>query len=409
MTDQFNLTDFEDESDDQQNSYSRKKEWERCTFSDVININDYPSLEKGIEQTHVGMRQIEENVRKIKETVKKEYKYSKPRFENDDTIFARITPCLENGKTAFVDILEQGEAATGSTEFLVMSSSEDVVPKFVYYTARRPDVRQFSIKRMTGSSGRQRVPTDVFDNLKIGVPPIEEQKRIVDILDSLDSKIECNNRINTILQDICVTVFEGKFSRAVEYIRGQRDRIDRYEIKTIGEISDNYDNKRVPLSQAERDERPGEYPYYGATGSLGYIDDYIFDGKYLLIAEDGHSVKTEDGFPNLQFLNKKFWPSNHAHVLQGSKPVTTEYLRWAISKIKVDPYITGSAQPKLSQTNLNSIEIPVPPEEEIDEFTKIVRPIHEKIWHNKHENNTLSDVRDELLPKLMTGEIRLSK
>ena len=408
MTEQFNDKDLEGKSDEQQSSDPPKKEWQERTFSDVININEYPSLEKGIEQTHVGMRQLGENVRKIQETVKKEYKYSKPRFENGDTLFARITPCLENGKTAFVDILEHGEAATGSTEFLVMSSSEETIPKFVYYTARRPEVRQFAIKRMTGSSGRQRVPTDVFDNLEIGVPPIEEQKRIVEVLDSLDSKIECNNRINKLLQNICVTIFEGKFNRAVEYIRGQRDEIEGYDIMTIGEVSNNFDSQRVPLSQAERDERPGEYPYYGATGPLGYIDDYIFDGKYLLIAEDGHSVKTEDGFPNLQFLNKKFWPSNHAHVLQGSEPVTTEYLRWAISKIKVDPYITGSAQPKLSQTNLNSIEIPVPPKEEITEFTKTVRPMHEKIWHNERENASLSDTRDELLPKLMTEEIRLS-
>lgn len=382
-------------------------DWTESTFSDVININDYPKLEKGVEQTHVGMKQLGENIRKVQGTIKKEYKYSKPRFENGDTLFARITPCLENGKTAFVDILDEEEAATGSTEFLVLSATDQILPKYVYYTARRPKVRQFAIKRMTGSSGRQRVPTDVFDNLTIKVPPLDEQQRIIDVLDSIDSKIECNNKMNRLLQDSCEAIFEGEFPEIVEYISGSRDDLPSREIKTFGEISNNFDNEREPLSQAERDERPGPYPYYGATGPLDYIDEPKFSGKYLLVAEDG-TVKTEDGYPYIQFLNKEFWPSNHVHIIQGADPVSTEYLRWVLSKVKIDPYITGSVQPKLSQTNLNSIELPVPAESEIQHFTDRVRPLHQRRWQNERENETLSDLRETLLPKLMSGDIHLT-
>ncbi|MCU4927093.1 restriction endonuclease subunit S [Halobacteria archaeon AArc-dxtr1] len=407
MSEQFDLSEFDGNSGQEKDHKRLKEDWEKKTFSDIIQINNYPSLEKGVEQTHVGMRQLGENVRKVQATTKKEYKYSKPRFQNGDTLFARITPCLENGKTAYVDLLEDGEAATGSTEFLVMSSTEATIPKFVYYTARRPTIRQFAIKRMTGSSGRQRVPTDIFDNIEIQVPPKAEQERIVDVLDSFDSKIECNNKMSELLHETCDTIFNNEFEGAVEYIRGNRDELEDYEIEKLGEITENYDSERVPLSQAERDERPGKHPYYGATGPLDQIDDFKFDGKYILVAEDGHSVKTDKGYPYIQFLNKKFWPSNHAHVLQGKGTVSTEYIRWALSKIKIDPYITGSAQPKLSQRNLNSIEIPVPSKKRLNEFTETVRPMHKQIWHNERENDSLADLRDMLLPKLMTGEIRL--
>jgi type I restriction enzyme S subunit len=210
LSDQSDLEEFA-EVDNQNKEKDAMKDWEERVFSDVIKINDYPSLEKGEEQTHVGMKHIEENVRKVQKTVKKEYKYSKPRFENGDTLFARITPCLENVKTAFVDILDEEEAATGSTEFLVMSATEDVLPKFVYYTARRPDVRQFAIKRMTGSSGRQRVPTDVFDNISITVPPLEEQEKIVGFLDAIDTKIETNDRIIELCDSIAQTIFSYWF------------------------------------------------------------------------------------------------------------------------------------------------------------------------------------------------------
>ena len=142
---QPDLTDFTEEGEKEGNDQTT--EWETRTLSDVIEINDYPSLEKGEEHTYVGMKNLDRNVRKIQKTKQKEYKYSGPRFENGDTLFARITPCLENGKTAYVDVLNEDEAAFGSTEFIVMSATDETLPKFVYYTARRPEVRQYAIKR----------------------------------------------------------------------------------------------------------------------------------------------------------------------------------------------------------------------------------------------------------------------
>ncbi len=129
---------------------------------------------------------------------------------------------------------------------------------------------------------------------------------------------------------------------------------------TLGEVIELYDYKRIPLSTQQRSQRQGEYPYYGAARIIDSIDDYIFDGKYLLIAEDG-SVITTEGKPVLQLAEGKFWVSNHAHVIQAKSPISTDFLYFAMSNVVISGYITGTAQPKLSQRNLKAIKLSLPP------------------------------------------------
>ncbi len=129
---------------------------------------------------------------------------------------------------------------------------------------------------------------------------------------------------------------------------------------TLGEVIELYDHKRIPLSAQQRSQRQGEYPYYGATKIIDSIDDYIFDGKYLLIAEDG-SVITAEGKPVLQLVTGQFWVSNHAHVIRAKSPMPTDFLYFAMSDVVISGYITGTAQPKLSQRNLKAIKLLLPP------------------------------------------------
>lgn len=116
---------------------------------------------------------------------------------------------------------------------------------------------------------------------------------------------------------------------------------------TLGEVIKLYDHKRIPLNTRQRSERQGKFPYYGAAGIIDSIDDYIFDGRYLLIAEDG-SVITDKGKPVLNLVNEKFWVSNHAHVVRGKAPISTDFLYYALSNVDIIGYLTGTAQPKLS-------------------------------------------------------------
>ena len=130
----------------------------------------------------------------------------------------------------------------------------------------------------------------------------------------------------------------------------------------LGELVHNLDSRRVPLSRRVRSARPGPYPYHGATGVMDYIDDYLFEGLHLLVAEDG-SVETSAGKPYLQLVDGKFWVNNHAHVLRGGNDDETRYLYYALSTVDIRPYISGSVQGKLSQWNLNQILLPYPHEE----------------------------------------------
>ena len=126
------------------------------------------------------------------------------------------------------------------------------------------------------------------------------------------------------------------------------------------EVTINFDKKRVPLSGAQREKRQGIYRYYGAQGVIDHIDDFIFDGTYLLIAEDGENLKSKK--QNIaQVVEGKVWVNNHAHIVQGNELCDTRYLCYLLNSMDLSGYVTGSAQPKLSQANLNAVTLFLPP------------------------------------------------
>lgn len=157
----------------------------------------------------------------------------------------------------------------------------------------------------------------------------------------------------------------------------------------------------------ERAFRSGVYPYFGAARIFDYIDDFIFDGTYLLVAEDG-SVVTSDGRPVLQYVKGKFWANNHTHVLQGDR-ISTEYLYLLLASIKVTGYVTGAAQPKITQANLNRIPCPVPTSQIALAFDEIVKPILAQVTNVASQIGILGSTRDLLLPRLISGEIDVAE
>ncbi len=141
----------------------------------------------------------------------------------------------------------------------------------------------------------------------------------------------------------------------------------------LGDITKNYDGKRIPLSKNVRAKRKGEYKYYGATEVVDYIDDYIFDGSYVLIGEDGANLLSRS--KPLSFIAEgKFWVNNHAHVLQGKEDLELKYLNYYFGSLNLSAYVTGTAQPKLTQANLNKIKIPLAP---LNQQQQIVSKIEE--------------------------------
>lgn len=161
-----------------------------------------------------------------------------------------------------------------------------------------------------------------------------------------------------------------------------------FETVKFSDITVNHDKKRIPLSTMKRSKRQGSYRYYGAQGVIDYIDDYIFDGKYLLIAEDGENLKSKK--QNIaQLAEGRFWVNNHAHIVQCNERCRLEYLCFMLNSMDLSGYITGSAQPKLSQANMNNISFEIPSVEMQDLILSVILPIEKRIATNTAINENL--------------------
>ena len=326
------------------------------------------------------------------------------KFRNGDTIMARITPCLENGKVSKVNILTKDEVGFGSTEYIVLRAIPNVSdPDFIYYLTISDLVRAPAIKSMVGSSGRQRVQQNVLETLELPIPPYDEQKKIAAILSALDEKIATNRAINDNLLAQAQTLYKQFFPYGV-----QDDLPDGWRIGTVGEIIEIHDSKRIPLSGADRSKMEKKiYPYYGAASLMDLVDNYIFDGKYLLLGEDG-TVVDDAGYPILQYVWGQFWVNNHAHILTGRLGYDVESLYMLFKQTPVKSIVTGAVQPKISQANLRSVQVVIPPEHNLREYNDLVEPLFSLFRANEEECKTFTALRDTLLPKLMSGEIDIS-
>ena len=168
-----------------------------------------------------------------------------------------------------------------------------------------------------------------------------------------------------------------------------------WPIKKLSDVAEFLNSKRIPLKSLDRAKRQGEYPYYGASGVVDHIDDYIFDGTFLLISEDGENLRTRN--TPIAFKAKgKFWVNNHAHILAEKEEGILDYLEYYFSKLDINPYITGAVQPKLNKANLDSIELPIPPKEERLVINKILNSFTHKIEVNRTANQTLETIAQTL-------------
>jgi type I restriction enzyme S subunit len=179
-----------------------------------------------------------------------------------------------------------------------------------------------------------------------------------------------------------------------------------WHLTTIADAVEIHDSKRVPLSNRQRTDRPGPYPYYGAASAMDYIDDFLFDGSYVLVGEDGSVIK-EDGTPVIQYVWGKIWVNNHAHVLSGKNGISVEHLLLFFQQINIKPFVTGAVQPKLNQANLCRIPFFMPPSSICQEFDIIIEPLYKMIRINIEQSYSLSEIRDSLLPKLLSGKKRM--
>ena len=291
--------------------------------------------------------------------------------------------------------------------------------RFLYYWLKN----NYENLRTLSAGVRNNLNADDIKSFPFPENSLPEQEKIADILSVVDDKIELNSKICSELETMAKTLYgywfmqfdfpdeNGKPYRTsggeMEWNEQLKREIPKgWEVTNIGKITANFDSRRIPLSQNERNSMKGDIPYYGATGVMDYVDRFIFDGQYVLIAEDG-SVMDSDGYPIVQMIWGKAWVNNHAHVLEGHNGYSNELLYFVLKDIPVIKIMTGSIQKKINQDNLNNYKIPQIPHKIANRFTSILKPIFSKLRAVEIENSELTKLRDWLLPMLMNGQARV--
>ena len=221
------------------------------------------------------------------------------------------------------------------------------------------------------------------------VPSIAEQQEIVDAYNDIERRIALKRKINDNLAAQAYAIYQdwfidnGEAHGAIECV--------------LADLINILDYKRIPLSSQERAKRAKVYRYFGAAGLLDYVDEYLFDGIYLLVGEDG-SVINEKGYPYLQYVDGKFWVNNHAHILQGVGDATTELLYLILLKTNIKEYVTGAVQAKLNQDNLRAIPAIRISKDDMASFNAIIQPIFAR--NNNLEIDNLQVLKASILTKL---------
>ena len=280
-----------------------------------------------------------------------------------------------------------------SGEMLVLRPMPGVDRGYLEYLCKSPHVSRAMLERVSGTTGsHQRVsPRDVLA-LTVPRPPLKDQRAIAEVLGSLDDRIGWAQAARLKVLDCARAVWASASTAESRDV-------------TVGDIAMFHNRRRIPLSARERENRPGPYPYYGATGQFGSVDDYLFDGNFVLVGEDG-SVVNPDGTPVVQYVSNRFWVNNHAHVLT-SEELTPEELFLALQRVNVSGYVTGAAQPKLSMGRLKQVPTFLPLRESIEQARPTISALFESFRELAGEVEVLEATRDALLPKLVSGELRI--
>ena len=389
--------------------------WKQVVASEFIEFNPKETLKKGTIAPKISMDILAPFTRKVSSYTQESYNGG-TKFRNQDTIMARITPCLENGKTSMVDILPEDTVGFGSTEYIVFRARSGISDsKFVYYLACSNVIRDIAIKSMVGSSGRQRVQQSVVNNIEFMAPALEEQKRIAAVLSSLDDKIELNNVINENLEEQAQALFKSWF---VDFEPFGGAMPSDWEAATLGTIATIKTNSFNPLKNNEillehysipaYDEK--HYPVFESSMS-------VKSNKYILST---HSVMISKLNPDTKRIWRPLCLSAHPVcstefiVYEANIASYKDFVYSIIDSKAFSDYLcshtTGSTNSRQRATPKDTLDFPffMPPAEKVVGFCGLVSPLYDLIGKNIAENQSLAKLRDALLPKLMSGEINVS-
>ncbi|HBC3436849.1 restriction endonuclease subunit S [Vibrio parahaemolyticus] len=329
-----------------------------------------------------------------------------------------------------ISMLEDDEPIIVSPAYVVfeVKDEEELLPAYLMMWCRRSDFDR-NAWFMTDNSVRGGFSWADFCDMKLPVPSIEKQREIVREYNVVNDRIALNEQLTQKLEDTAQAIYKQwfvdfEFPISREYAESigkpelegkpykssggemefneylETDIPQAWSAEKLGDVCQVLDSRRKPLSGEQRLKMQGEYPYYGAMSIVDYVNDYLFDGTYVLFSEDGANVVDEQGYPALQYVWGKFWVNNHAHILQGSENLTNEYLYLALKKTKFGHLVTGAAQPKINQKNMVGVYLCYPSSSVLKAFKPVTSAIFNKIKVTYELTNVLKKLKENLLCKV---------
>lgn len=389
--------------------------WQNLEIEKIADFNPRESLSKGSLARKIPMDCLRVFEKKIVGFEFANYSGG-PKFRNGDTLLAKITPCLENGKTAKVDILNDDELAFGSSEFIVLRAKENNNSDYLYYLARSPAFRKKAISCMEGTSGRKRINEGALKLQVLPIPNPDIQKKIVSVLSTLDAKIELNNQINAELEKMAKTIYDYWFvqfdfpdangkpykssgGKMVWNKELKREIPDEWLVKTVGEYAEVKKGDLI----TEKDAKNGDIKVVAAGIGFSYFhSEYNRDENTITISGSGANA----GFIN--FWREPIFASDCITV-RGKTDADTILILHHLKFIQnhISSQTTGSAQPHVYPSDIKILNYAIPNDSLIKEFSKLVIPMNKRIANNLKENQELVKIRDWLLPMLMNGQVKV--
>lgn len=404
-----------------------KSEWTKKELSDIADFNPRETIKKGTIAKKISMDVLRPFCRDVPYYTEESFSGG-TKFRNGDTIMARITPCLENGKTAQVSILNDGEVGFGSTEYIVFRAKEGIADKdYLFYLVCSPEVREPAIKSMVGSSGRQRVQADVVKNLVIEVPPLVEQEKIGSFLKLIDDKILLNDRINKNLEQQAQALFKKWFIDNPESIDWSPGTFSELIQSTL-----NGDwGKETPTgNHTERVYciRGADIPEVKAGNKGKMPTRYILpknlankklEAGDIVVEISGGSPTQSTGRCTaitqslLDRYDSSMVCTNFCKAIKpknGYSLFVYYYWQYLYEKSVFFSYENGTTGIKnLDFTGFIETEpIIVPPFDKVQAFDDYCKSIFDQVFANGKQSEQLASLRDTLLPRLMSGELDIS-
>ena len=394
--------------------------WREVPFSEAVLVNPTVRLERGANYPFVDMAAVSGARPSVYSSEKREFKGSGSRFQSGDTLMARITPCLENGKIARYLSLGDNQEAHGSTEFIVIRGRPNVSDNdFAYYLTQWEEVRNYAIGQMTGTSGRQRVPVDSLDNLTVPIPPLPTQRAIAHILGTLDDKIELNRRMNQTLEAMARAIFQdwfvdfgptrAKMEGRVPYLPPELWSLfpERLVDSELGEVPAGWGvrglGELIELAYGKAlkagDRKGGAIPVYGSNGQVGWHDQKLVSGPGIVVGRKGNPGVVTWAYTD-------FFPIDTAfYVVPAMESLSLIFLLYALAGQELSSVATDSAVPGLNRNLAYMNQQLFPDRMLIDAFSNHATTIFARRHHLEEESRALAALRDTLLPELVGGEI----